>query len=180
MNVALLLAAGASTRFGSPKQVSSWRGEPLVASVAKELAAAGARGVVVTGAHDALVRRALQGLDVDVCFAERWAAGPGASIKAGLSAVPKGASAVLVTLCDLPHVTREDYRRLLEAPGPLAAAAFDGTVGAPAVFRAPFLERLAALDDGAGARRLLQAHRALVTAVECPAAALDLDVPEAR
>jgi molybdenum cofactor cytidylyltransferase len=173
---ALVLAAGASTRFGSPKQVTPWRGQPLVRFVAAEVAAVVDRVVVVTGAHDALVRRALAGASVDIAFAEHWARGPGASLKAGLTAVGE-ADAVLITLCDLAHVTRDDYRRLISARGPLVASQFDDALGAPIVVRPPFFAALHELDDHAGAKRLLEAHRARVQPVPCAAAAFDLDVP---
>jgi molybdenum cofactor cytidylyltransferase len=176
VNVALLLAAGASTRFGSPKQVTPWQGVPLVRFVSREVRSVVSRVVVVTGAHEALVREALNGLDVELVHAEHWARGPGASIKAGLEVVPEVAR-VLITLCDLPHVTREDHGRLINAPGQLIASAFDDTVGAPAVFEGRFLDALRSLEDASGARQLLAAHRAHVTAVPCPAAAKDLDVP---
>ncbi|MCU0694938.1 MAG: nucleotidyltransferase family protein [Myxococcaceae bacterium] len=173
---ALVLAAGASTRFGSPKQVTPWKGQPLVRFVAGEVAAVVPRVVVVTGAHAALVREALEGTAVQLVFAEHWARGPGASVKAGLCALGD-VDAVLITLCDLPHVTRDDYGRLVGARGGLVAAAFDGAVGAPVVVRAPYLEDLAGLDDASGASQLLRSHRAQVVSVPCPAAALDLDVP---
>jgi molybdenum cofactor cytidylyltransferase len=176
VNVAVLLAAGASTRFGSPKQVTPWQGVPLVRFVVNEVLSVVSRVVVVTGAHEALVRDALDGVDVELVHAEHWARGPGASIKAGLGVVPNE-SRVLITLCDLPQVTREDYGRLINAPGDLIASAFDHTVGAPAVFEGPFLEALRSVDDASGARHLLAAQRAHVTAVPCPAAAMDLDVP---
>jgi molybdenum cofactor cytidylyltransferase len=173
---ALVLAAGASTRFGSPKQVTPWQGQPLVRFVAEEVAAVVARVVVVTGAHDALVRKALTGAGVDVAFAEHWARGPGASLKAGLAALGD-VEGVLITLCDLPHVTREDYRRLVQTRGSLVASRFDDTLGAPLVVRPPFLAELFALDDEAGAKRLLARHPAHVVAVANPGAAFDLDAP---
>ncbi|MDX2015629.1 MAG: nucleotidyltransferase family protein [Myxococcaceae bacterium] len=175
---ALVLAAGASSRFGSPKQVTPWKGQPLVRFVVSEVAAVVPRVVVVTGAHAALVREALEGTSAQLVFAEHWARGPGASVKAGLAALGD-VDAVLITLCDLPHVTRDDYARLVATPGALVAAAFDDAVGAPVVVRAPHLSALAGLDDSSGARQLLSAHRAQVVSVPCPAAALDLDVPGA-
>jgi molybdenum cofactor cytidylyltransferase len=173
---ALVLAAGASTRFGSPKQETPWQGQPLVRFVAGEVAAVVARVVVVTGAHDALVREALVGAGVDVAFAEHWARGPGASVKAGLAALGE-VDGVLITFCDLPHVTRADYRRLVTAEGSLVASQFVGGLGAPIVVRSPFLAEMNDLEDAAGAKQLLHRRRAHVVAVENPRAAFDLDVP---
>lgn len=174
----LVLAAGASTRFGSAKQLVQWQGRPLVRFVVEEALAVRGDVVVVAGAHAEEVKRALEGLACRVVEATYWSAGPGASLKAGLDAIAVDAPAVLVTLADLPRVTRATFSRLLEPKGALVAAAFSDTIGAPAVFRPPFLEQLRGLDDATGAKALLQRHLALVTEVPCPEAELDVDTPE--
>jgi len=174
----LVLAAGASTRFGSPKQLVLWQGRPLIGFVVEEALAVRGEVIVVAGAHAEEVRRALDGRACRVVEATNWSAGPGASLKAGLDAIAPDASGVLVTLADLPRVTRATFARLLEARGSLVAASFNDTIGAPAVFRPPFVTQLRELDDALGAKALLQRHRALVTEVPCPEAALDVDTRE--
>jgi molybdenum cofactor cytidylyltransferase len=67
----IVLAAGASRRFGSPKQLASWRDRPLVRFVAEEALATGATVLVVTGSANADVQAALEGLPVRVVFAAR-------------------------------------------------------------------------------------------------------------
>lgn len=175
----LVLAAGASTRFGSMKQLAFWQGRPLIRFVVEEALAVRGDVVVVVGSQTDDVRPALEGLACRIVEAANWSAGPGASLKAGLGAIAPSSPGVLVTLVDLPRVTRATFTRLLEAPGSLVAASFSDTVGAPAVFRPPFLAQLRELDDATGAKALLQRHLASVTAVPCPEAALDVDTREA-
>lgn len=175
----LVLAAGASSRFGSMKQLVAWQGRPLIRFVVEEALAVRSDVVVVAGAHAEEMKRALDGVACRIVEAMNWNAGPGASLKAGLEAIPSASPGVLVTLVDLPHVTRATFTRLLEAPGSLVAASFSDTLGAPALFRPPYLAQLRELDDAMGARALLQRHRAVVTAVPCPEAAMDVDTPEA-
>jgi CTP:molybdopterin cytidylyltransferase MocA len=174
-DVIVVLAAGASSRFGAPKQLASWEGRPLVRFVAEQALATGAHVFVVQGAHE--LGPALAGLPVSLVHSEHWQRGPGASLKALVQALPPGVSGVLVTLVDLPRVRTATYRALLDAPGALAAAAFSGTIGAPALFRGPHLAALGSLDDGSGAKALLMSHRADVVEVPCPEAAVDVDDP---
>ncbi|MDP1917792.1 MAG: nucleotidyltransferase family protein [Myxococcales bacterium] len=175
----LVLAAGASTRFGSMKQLALWQGRPLIRFVVEEALAVRGDVVVVVGAHAEDLTRALHGSACRIVEAANWSAGPGASLKAGLEAIAPASPGVLVTLVDLPRVTRATFTRLLDQPGPLVAASFSDTIGAPAVFRPPFLEQLRVLDDATGAKALLQRHLASVTPVPCPEAALDVDTRDA-
>src|SRR3546814_15582266 len=70
---------------------------------------------VVLGAAADQARVLLEGSDVAVVVAADWAQGMGASLRAGLSALPAG-DAALVSLADLPDVGPGVVRRLLAAP----------------------------------------------------------------
>lgn len=170
----VVLAAGASSRFGGVKQISDWRGKPLVRFVVEEALAVSDDVRVAIGAHGALVWCALEGLPCRRVEVARWEDGPGASLKEALAAAPLRAG-VLVTLADLPLVERHHFARLLSLDAPLIAASFDGVVGPPAVFRGPFIDALRAIDDTRGARHLLERHRADLTRVALPEAAFDVD-----
>lgn len=172
----IILAAGASSRFGSPKQLADWRGRPLIRFVAEEALAACPDVVVVIGAHAPSVRAALDGLSCRIVENTAWERGPGSSLKAALAVFE--ADAVLVTLVDLPQVMRDHFTRLLKTEGPLVASRWSESFGAPAVFRPPFIEALRRIDDHAGAKAVLQANLAQVSFVDCPEAAHDVDTPE--
>ncbi|GJG86131.1 hypothetical protein tb265_13120 [Gemmatimonadetes bacterium T265] len=184
---AVVLAAGASTRLGRPKQLVPYAGEPLVRRAVRAAVDAGARPVVVVlGAHADAVAPALDGVaGVRVVVHARWRDGLGASIAAGVRALDGAAGAaldgVLVAVCDQPLVDAEALGALLAAfggPGAVVAAAYADTLGVPAVVGRDHLDALRTLAGDAGAGRWLRAHAGLVTPVALPAAALDVDTPE--
>jgi molybdenum cofactor cytidylyltransferase len=81
----IILAAGESRRFGQPKQLLDWKGQPFVRAVAMTAHEAGLSPViVVTGANAEQVELAVKDLDVTVVRNEEWKNGQGSSIKAGI------------------------------------------------------------------------------------------------
>src|SRR5829696_5848838 len=82
---AVILAAGSSSRMGTPKQTLQFQGDSLLRRAALAPLGAGCRPVVVvTGAHAELCRRELDGLDVREAFNTIWETGMGSSVRAGI------------------------------------------------------------------------------------------------
>ncbi|AHG89695.1 MobA-like NTP transferase domain protein [Gemmatirosa kalamazoonensis] len=177
---AVVLAAGASTRLGRPKQLVLHDGEPLVRRAARAALDAGAEpAVVVLGAHADLVRRALDGLPVSAVMNDAWETGMASSLRVGArAALDAGADAVLVTLVDQPLVDAAALRRLVAAfPGPygVVASTYGDALGVPALFAREHAEALLHLTGDAGAGGWLRARGAAVTRVAMDEAALDVD-----
>ncbi len=177
----LVLAAGASQRFGTPKPLAVFRGVPLVRRATALLADCCAAGVyVVAGTAEEAIRELLAPDGVQVVANPDWASGMASSLVCGIAALPSGADAVLVIPCDLPAVSAEELSRLVAAwsavPGLMAAAEFDGHPAPPAIFPRAVWPQLALLRGDQGARVLLEsaAQRCLVP---MPTAALDADTP---
>ncbi len=177
MTGALVLAAGASTRLGRPKQLLTVAGETLVHRAARVALEAGCAPVVVVEGAVPL-EEALLGLSVERVSCGDWAAGPGASLRAGALALRGRVDAVLVTLVDQPDVGVSELQALLDTAGEVVAARYSGVLGVPALFRGAHLEALASLPPERGAGAWLEAHAGLVAAVSMPKAAFDVDTPE--
>lgn len=178
----VLLAAGDSSRLGTPKQLLEYRGEPLVVRAARAaLDVCPAGLVVVTGARHDAVAAALAGLPLLVRHNPDWAEGMGASVRCGVAAVPAAARGILLWVCDQPRVGAGQLGALVAAfgaaPDRIAAAAYAGTAGVPAVFPAAYRDALAALQGRRGARAII-ADAAGVTRVDMPEAASDVDTPD--
>jgi CTP:molybdopterin cytidylyltransferase MocA len=127
---AVVLAAGAATRYGSPKQLV------YLPDVLARLAEAPVDDVVVVeGAYplDEL------GLDVRVVRCPDWARGPGASLRCGLAALGDDVDAAVVVLADGPELDPRAVARMIEhrRDAPVVAASYDGTRDHPAVISRP-------------------------------------------
>lgn len=183
---ALVLAAGASTRFGPgrTKLVLRAGGEPLVRRAARAAAEAGLAPVVVVVGHDApRVRAALDGAPCEVVEFPGFAAGMGSSLAAGVRALPAGLEGVVVMLADMPRVGADGLRALLAARRAAGAAAVGTRYGEvtapPSYFAAALFPRLAALTGDAGPRAVLADPEVRASWVSRPTGeAADVDRPE--
>lgn len=182
---AIILAAGASTRMGSPKQLLLLDGQPLVVRAAEAALAAGAWPVVVVlGAHAEKIRPALARLPVLVAENASWPEGMAASIRTGITTLgqfSRTLDAALLALCDQPAFSAAVITQLLAAQRAsgrsIVAARYSSRHGAPALLLREHFPALAALTGEAGARDLLNGTPDRVAAVDLPALAHDLDTP---
>ena len=125
MVAAVVLAAGASTRFGDAKQ------RLLLPHVLERVRAAGVDElVVVLGAHEV-------DADAPTVRCAEWERGPGASLRCGLAALPSDTDAAVVVLADGPELSPVAVERVLGAwrasRAPLVAASYGGVRGHPLV-----------------------------------------------
>jgi CTP:molybdopterin cytidylyltransferase MocA len=168
--VGVVLAAGAGSRYGSPK-VLAHDGAWLRTAV-QTLADGGCdRVVVVLGAADAPVPDGAVAV-----HAADWRIGMSASFTAGLAAA-SDADYVVVHVVDTPDVGPEVVHAVLDAAPRtgLARAVFDGRPGHPVVLARRHLEAAAASASGdSGAREFLRG-RDDVIAVECSQWATGID-----
>jgi molybdenum cofactor cytidylyltransferase len=155
--VAIVLAAGSSTRLGRPKQDVVLDGETLLQR-AERVARAVADEVIVVNEQ----------LNPDA------AEGIASSIRTGVRLAGDDAR-ILITLCDQPLITAEHLRALIEIDAPIVATRYAGTAGAPAVFAPSLVPELLALRGDRGARAVIEAHRDVVRVIPFEDAAVDID-----
>lgn len=181
--VALLLAAGGARRMGRPKQLLPWRGTSLVRGAAETALASRCRElVVVLGARADEVGAELSDLPLRTCLNPDWREGIASSLRAGVAELGCEAEAVLVVLADQPRVDAALLDRLIarwqESGLGLAASAYAGGVGVPALFARRYFPELRGLSGDRGARALLETHADDCVQVEAPLAAFDVDTVE--
>ncbi len=141
MIAAVVLAAGAASRFGSPKQAL------LLPRVLARVRASGvAEVVVVLGAYDVQT-------DARTVACPDWERGPGASLRCGLASLGPDVAAAVVVLADGPDLASEAIDRVIEAwrdfGAEVVAASYGGERGHPVLLARPAWERVP--DEGARA-----------------------------
>lgn len=183
----VLLAAGASTRMGSPKQLLRYQGESLLRRSLRIATETAFRPVaVVLGAQAEEMEAELEGADAMIVHNSAWASGMGSSVAAGLEALlraePKLEAACFI-LVDQPFLTTthllELHRQLENAPGKLgAASAYEHTLGVPAIFRKTLFPELSKLHGQKGAKPVIEKYKDQLISVPFPKGQIDLDTPE--
>jgi molybdenum cofactor cytidylyltransferase len=179
----VVLAAGASTRMGVNKLFLRLDGDTLLRRAVSRAAAAGLDPVIVVVGHERERAEAeLQGLACRAVFNADYAAGQHTSFRAGIAAVPQGASAAVVLLADMPLVTSAMIGALVDrwrkTRKPLVVSGYGGVQAPPTLYdRSLFPEIGAMKGDGCG-KQIIRRHGGEAESVSWPADALaDVDVP---
>ena len=183
----IILAAGASTRFGEPKQLLDWKGEFFVHAVARTALEAGLSPViVVTGANSEHVEEAVKDLDVLIVKNDDWKSGQGSSIKAGirkLTISPTSTSGgAIFLLADQPQITTSLIRALVEkhAEGldPIVAPLVIDQRANPVLFDEVTFADLLDIKGDVGGRAIFHKHQVEYLPWHDDRMLLDVDTPE--
>ena len=167
---AIVLAAGASKRFGVPKQLLPLAGKAIIEHVLETVRATSVDEVVVVLGHAAGQIAEHIPADCRMVFNEHWEAGISSSIRAGLEAIDRRAEAVLFVLADQPLITVAALERILEAyyatTKPIVASECQGQRGIPALFDRCFFPELKNLQGDVGGRQIIARFPDKVVSVE--------------
>lgn len=181
---AVILAAGSSSRMGSPKQTLRFRGESLLRRAALAALEAGCDPVVVvTGANAEPSRRELDGLDVREALNMDWDTGMASSIRVGLGELIRAdPDAAVFLLCDQPYVDAGVISGLIQAhratEKPIIASAYGGGFGVPALFTRDLFSELTGLEGTSGAKEVIKRHAAEACLLPFQGGEVDVDTPD--
>lgn len=189
--VAIVLAAGSSTRLGRPKQVLDLTGKPVICHVVERTLAAGLDEViVVTGGAGEAVAAALAEHSVRIVPNPIYRDGQSTSLVAGLRAVIDDVSvdAIVVLLGDQPGVDPDDIagvavrrRAALSPIPPIVMTAYGDTRSHPILFGREVFPELLAITGDQGGRDVIRAYAVDVAIIPSALAdpPLDLDTEDA-
>ncbi len=178
---AVILAAGGSTRFGTPKQLARWGHKTLLEQAVETALASQVQSVIVVlGAVAEQCRPLLSHQPVQVVINEQWAMGQSSSLKTGLAALPAEVSAVIFLPVDMPRVTPAVINALLEryqqTRAPLIWPEYHGQRGNPVLFDRAMFPELWQVSGDTGGRPVLLAHQAQAERVAVDEAGVLLDI----
>lgn len=172
----LILAAGASRRFGSPKQLLHIGGKNLLQRCIDSANALLPGSVfVVLGHQHQRIKKSVRYARFIVNH--DWEEGIGSSIAFGIRHLKKDYSAVLILLADQPDISINKLKLMLEKSccGKIVCAFYKGTRGVPAVFPARYFNALSELKGDNGAKKILRLSGQSVIEVPIKQAAFDID-----
>ena len=182
----VILAAGSSTRMGTPKQLLRYQGRSLlrhtievaIASVCQPI-------IVVLGAYAQLIKPDISQLSIQIVENLQWNKGICSSIKVGIQEIKTSypeVEAVIVTLCDQPFISTEIINQLALAyhstSQPIIACEYAETLGVPALFSDCLFLELMTITGGEGAKQVIKKHSQEVFSIFFPEGATDIDTPK--
>ena len=180
---AIVLAAGASTRLGQPKQLLQMNGESLLHRTIRLAEQAGCAPIfVVLGFEAERMQRETADLDVTVVINPEWQSGMGSSLRSGMEVLMKESHLplkVMLLLSDQPMLSSEILFSLVkksaETDALIVASCYTGRLGVPAVFRKELYPDLQKVEGDKGARELIQGYRDQIASIDFPEGAIDID-----
>lgn len=180
----VVLAAGASMRFGRNKLLLTLHGESLARRAARAALAAGLSPVVVVLGHEAeAVGRELAGLPVRSVINAAYERGVNTSLAAGIAAVGSEAGAAVVLLADMPCVTADMVARLVaehrRTAAPIVASEYERVHAPPTLYARAIFPELGGPEGEGSGKGVVRRHEAETVRVRWPAGALaDVDCEE--
>jgi molybdenum cofactor cytidylyltransferase len=168
----MILGAGASQRFGEPKQLLPYAGTTLLGWVVSQ--AQQALGldevVVVLGRSADEIRARVDFGDAKVVENPVFTEGCASSYRAGITAIDSRSEAIMIILGDQPGITPEIIDTLAgewrESNAPIALCSYEGRKGHPMIFARSLFDQLEVLHGDKAAWKLVDAHAALVHVVQ--------------
>ena len=178
----IILAAGGSSRFGEPKQLLLWKGQPLIRHVVSAAMSAGLSPVVVVlGAFGQEVEKAISDLPVRIVNNPEWTAGQSSSIRTGLRALANDVGGAVFLQTDQPHISQMLIKKIIESHretlAPITAPQINGQRGNPVLFDVNTFSGLLSLNGDVGGRALFPSFKVNWVIWHDPTQLMDIDTP---
>lgn len=180
---AAILAAGPSTRFGSPKQLLRVSGAPVLhTAIANAAFVCGHSITVILGASAREVAPWLRQSAASVVINRDWEEGIASSVRAAVQSAPPRCDGLMLLLADQVAITADDLKRLHAAwrrhPILLAAALHGGAPGLPAIFPRWAFPDLLELRGDRDPRLIMRRNVDQLVRIPMSNAGIDIDTPE--
>ena len=160
----ILLAAGLSTRMGTPKQLLPFGNSTIIETVIDNLLRSKLDGVIVVIGHQAdLIRLTIKSKPIQITFNPNYHDGMLSSAQCGIRSLPKSSVAIAITLVDQPLITPDLIDIVIAAHHGnnygITIPKFNNQRGHPAIFDRQYTEEILELDQySGGLRSILQIH----------------------
>ncbi len=179
----IILAAGESSRLGSPKQLLVYSGATLLQHAIDAAQSSDAVSVIVVlGANADLITGELKSARANIVVNATWKEGMASTIRYGIQTLVKlnpQAEAVILMVADQPFVTAALLNNMMEVnrkeQRSIVAGKYGDTFGTPVLFGKRFFPELLELTGDTGAKSLVRKYMNDVTFVPFPKGDIDID-----
>lgn len=182
----ILLAAGNSSRMGSPKQLLNYQGKTLLEQIIDTALEVFDKNkvIVVLGAHHHEISSAIKDKNILKSINEKWESGMASSIQSGLKTLLTSFTEMercFISVCDQPYLKKEvflEMQRLShDSSKEIIVAKYADTLGVPALFSKKYFEKLMNLEGEQGAKKIIQQNMEDVETFTFEEGAIDIDTP---
>ncbi len=180
----LIMAAGGSTRMGSPKQLLKWGNSNLLNhTITFGTKLESERIFVVLGSKADQIIPEIKSKKLNILINENWQKGLGNSISLGVSSILKvypNLDGILIILVDQPLINLDHYLKLINAFSKgkdqiIATKYKDGKLGVPALFDLVYFKDLCLLNSNFGAKQLIGKYLKHVISFKSDKSDFDID-----
>lgn len=179
----IILAAGNSSRLGSPKQLLSYQGKTLLHKVSSEALITSCKPIIVVlGAYAKEIILQHNRPEITYIVNDDWQSGMASSIIKGLTttlAINNEIENIIIAVSDQPFISAEIFENLIKAHistnKGIVASEYAKTIGTPTLFNKKYFKQLLSLSGTAGAKKILEANVADSTTITFEMGYIDID-----
>ena len=180
----LILAAGNSSRLGSPKQLVTFMGKTLIESITEVALSISEEVLIVLGGNADLILSKLERFESEISieFNPNWQQGMWSSIRTGIEKLAEKSDLILILLSDQPFISKVLLQDMLQTyanyKNPVVACVYNNTLGVPILFNKSVFPELLKLTGDQGAKSFLHLYENRISTVDFPEGIFDIDTIE--
>lgn len=182
----IILAAGGSSRLGSPKQLLPYSGKALLQkAIDNAKKCEPDQVIVVLGSRKQLIENEINHDGVIIVENQDWESGIASSIRTGINELKNisvNTDAAFLMACDQPFADENILQALIQeqarSGNAIVGSSYDNTKGIPALFHKNLFSDLLALEGDSGAKKLFEKYKELTSFVSFQKGGIDIDTSE--
>jgi molybdenum cofactor cytidylyltransferase len=180
----LILAAGNSSRLGSPKQLIEFEGKTLIERITETALSISNEVLIILGGNSALILPKLERFkdSISTIHNPNWQEGMGASIRLGIEKLAKKSDLVIILLSDQPFISKVLLQDMLQTYAntqrPIVSCVYNNTLGVPILFDKSVFPELLKLSGDKGAKSFLHHYENEISTIDFPEGIIDIDTKE--
>ena len=180
----LILAAGNSSRLGSPKQLIEFEGQTLIERITETALSISGEVLIVLGGNSELILPKLERFNnvISTIYNPDWKEGMGTSIHIGVEKLAENSDLIIILLSDQPFISKVLLQNMLQiyakTQNSIVSCVYSNTLGVPILFDKSVFPELLKLNGDKGAKSFLHLYKDRISTIDFPEGIVDIDTLE--